>query len=62
MDLRLEPEEAVLLKQVLTGHLSELREEVYKTESFEWRQGLKQDEAVIKALLARLDELNVTAG
>lgn len=60
MCLSLEPNEAALLKRVLTAHLSDLRAEVYKTENYDWRQGLKQDEAIIKALITRLDEPGVT--
>lgn len=58
MQLILEPEEAALLTQFLTNHLADLREEVYKTERYEWRQALKQDEAILKRLLSRLEYLN----
>ena len=59
MELHLEPDEAAVLKQLLTTSLANLREEVYKTENYEWRTALKQHEAVIKALITRLDRLGV---
>ena len=55
MELLLESEEASLLKRVLGSYLSDLRAEIGKTENYEFRQGLKQDETQIKSLLARLD-------
>lgn len=54
MQLALDTEEAALLHRVLTSYLSDLREEIGKTENFDFRQGLKQDEAQIKSLLSRL--------
>lgn len=60
MDLHLQPDEAAILARILTISLSNLREEVYRTENYELRQALKQDEAVIKTLIARLDDLGVT--
>jgi hypothetical protein len=54
MELHLEPAEAELLIRLLRADLADLREEIYKTENFDWRQALHGDEAMIKALLARL--------
>lgn len=54
MELRLESGEAELLKRVLTSYLSDLREEIGKTESYDLRQSLKRDEEQLKALLGRL--------
>ena len=34
--------------------LGELHDEVYKTENYEWRRGLKQRGAILRAVLARL--------
>ena len=54
MELKLEPAEAALLRQVLERHLSNLREEIGKTENFDWRKGLQADEATLKAIIGRL--------
>jgi hypothetical protein len=61
MQLNLEPEEASVLKQILSNHLKDLRSEVYKTERYEWRQALKQDEEIIKRLLSQLEDLTTAA-
>lgn len=55
MDLHLAPAETGFLKRVLSSYLSDLRAEIGKTENYDFRQGLKEDEAIINALLARLD-------
>jgi hypothetical protein len=57
MELELTDEEMQLLRQLLKNRLPDLREEVYKTERYEWRQELKQDEEVLKGLIAKLDQL-----
>ena len=54
MELRLESDEPDLLKRVLTSYLSDLREEIGKTEKYELRQSLKGDEERIKSLIERL--------
>jgi hypothetical protein len=54
MELRLAPEEADLLRQILTNYLSDLRMEIADTDNYELRQALKRDEQAVKALLARL--------
>ncbi|HZU76308.1 MAG TPA: hypothetical protein VFA70_06055 [Dehalococcoidia bacterium] len=46
--------EAELLVELLGNNLRDLREEVYKTEDYDWRQALKQREATLRALLERL--------
>lgn len=55
MQLALGTEETELLLRILHGYLSDLRMEIAGTESFDFRQGLKQDEERIKALLGRLE-------
>ncbi len=55
MELRLAPDEKELLQRVLSSFLSNLRSEISNTDSYDFRQGLKQDEERIKSLLARLD-------
>ena len=59
MNLDLTNDEVVLLHRVLENYLPALRSEVYKTENFEWRESLKQDEEVLKGLLARLEAARV---
>lgn len=57
MEFSLSRDEARVLTQVLDNYLPQLRSEVYRTENYEWRQGLKEDEAVIKDLMRRLERL-----
>lgn len=54
MKLQIDLTEADLLKRVLTSYLSDLREEIGKTENFELRQSLKRDEELLKSLIERL--------
>ena len=46
--------EADALGAVLRDALAGLREEIYKTEKFEWRQALKQRETLLTGLLGRI--------
>lgn len=48
-------EEAQLLHRVLSGYLSDLRMEVAGTDSPSFRQGLKDEEIVIKKLISGLE-------
>ncbi|HVB34842.1 MAG TPA: hypothetical protein VNJ52_10795 [Patescibacteria group bacterium] len=57
MQLTVTHEEAEVLVDVLNAYLPELREEVYKTESFDLREHWKRRETVLKALLTRLGAL-----
>jgi hypothetical protein len=54
MELSLAPHESEVLTRVLTSALGDLRMEISNTERYELREGLKADETVIKAILARL--------
>jgi hypothetical protein len=62
MELRLSPEEAELLRRILTNHLTELRGEIVHTERYSLRQELKQDEARLKDLLSRLEPTATPSG
>lgn len=53
----LKEEEREALLEVLGEALRNLREEVYKTENFDYRQELKHREEVVKTLLARLEQV-----
>jgi hypothetical protein len=57
MELPLQPAEASLLHRVLTSYLSDLRMEISNTEQYEFREELKADEALIKGLIARLEQM-----
>jgi hypothetical protein len=57
MQLTVTHEEAQVLVDVLNGYLPELREQGYKTESFDLREQWKRRETVLKALLTRLGAL-----
>jgi len=54
MQLVLDEEERKTLEEVLSEALPNLREEVYKTENYDYREQLKRRETVLKALLERL--------
>ncbi len=54
MELSLSEEERGILSEALNGILPSLRQEVYKTEDYDYRKQLQQKEAVLKGLLSRL--------
>jgi hypothetical protein len=54
MQLTLEPEEAEILRDVLSVYLSDLRAEIYKTENYEARQELHRREDVLKKIIEQL--------
>lgn len=54
MQILLNDEEKNTLVEVLNEVLPNLREEVYKTENFDYRSALKRRETVVKDLLERL--------
>jgi hypothetical protein len=54
MQIALNDEERRVLLEVLNETLPDLREEVYKTESFDYRAQLKRREALLKSLLEHL--------
>ena len=54
MQIALDDEEKLTLVEVLNEVLPDLREEVYKTENYDYRQQLKRRETVVKELLTRL--------
>jgi hypothetical protein len=57
MQLTVTHEEAEVLVDVLNTFMPQLREEGYKTESFDLREQWKRREIVLKALLTRLGAL-----
>ncbi len=58
MQIMLNDEEKRTLVEVLNELLPNLREEVYKTENFDYRSELKRRETVVKSLLDRLGSSN----
>jgi hypothetical protein len=54
MTLELTAEEARLLAETLNSYLSDLREEIVKTEKHAWIEALHQRETMLNAILARL--------
>jgi shikimate kinase len=51
-------EEREILKHALEIYLSDLREEIYKTESHETKPPLKREEIILKELLKRVGTSN----
>jgi hypothetical protein len=62
MDLTLTTDEATLLARIVRNYLSDLRMEIRETDSYEWRQSLKHDEALLNGLLSRLPAPAAQAG
>ncbi len=54
MQILLNDEERQTLVEILNETLPNLREEVYKTETFDYREQLKRRESLLVSLLARL--------
>jgi len=54
MLLELSVEERDLIRYVLERFLSDLREEIYKTESYDYRVELHRQEELLRGLLQRL--------
>lgn len=52
--LALTEDEAGTLRKALESYLSDLRMEIADTDAYDFREGLKQEAAVIKGLLERL--------
>lgn len=52
--ITLTAEEAALLRQVLTSYLSDLRMEIADTDSIDFREKLKEEEAFLKRLIEQL--------
>lgn len=50
----LSSDEAAALTSLISNYLGDLRAEVYKTEDFDLRGELKQREALLRAVLAKL--------
>jgi hypothetical protein len=53
--ITLTPEEAAALRKALSGYASDLRMEIAETDSWQWRQNLTHEEALLKKLIEQLD-------
>jgi hypothetical protein len=53
MQLELNQGEAELVQRVLTNYLGDLRMEIRDTDSYDFRQGLKEDEQSLRSILER---------
>jgi|Deesub1362A_J573_1020465.scaffolds.fasta_scaffold00027_137 hypothetical protein len=54
MMIELTEEEREILKHAVKVYISDLREEIYKTESHETKPPLKREEVVLKAIVEKL--------
>lgn len=54
MQLEISDDEAALLRDMLANDLSNLREEIYKTENRDMHQALKRNEELLTAIVKRL--------
>ncbi len=54
MNLELSEKEKGVLKHALEVYLSDLREEIVKTEAHTWKRDLHQEEDVIKKIIEKL--------
>ena len=54
MTLELKDQERDIIRRALEVYLSDLREEITKTEKHEWKAGLHAEEDVLKRVIERL--------
>jgi hypothetical protein len=54
MQLELSDNEVGILRHALEVYVSDLREEIVKTERHEWKEGLHEEENVLQRLIAQL--------
>lgn len=54
MSIELSPEERTLLVEILDESLRNLKEEIYHTDSFDYKEALKARESLLLGLLERL--------
>jgi hypothetical protein len=54
MNLELSDAERALLAEIVEGAYGDLREEIYKTETFDYKEQLKAREALLTGIRAKL--------
>lgn len=59
MDLVLEAPERDLLLEILRNYQADLRDEVYRTEAYEYKESLKERKKVLQSLLEKIEGLSV---
>ena len=55
MTLELSTDEHALLLELLRDELGRLKSEIYRTETAEFKEGLKQREARLEAIIGRME-------
>ena len=55
MELELSAEERTLLLEILQNDFGQLKSEIYHTEAADWKAGLKEREAMLQAIIGRLE-------
>jgi hypothetical protein len=58
MNLELSGEERILLLEILRNDFGQLRSEIYHTEGRDWKVGLKEREALLHAIIERLEAMS----
>jgi hypothetical protein len=53
MQMSLSDDEAALLARVVKEYYSSLREEIYRTETFDVKKDLKREESMLKGILEK---------
>lgn len=61
MNFEISGPEAALLGDILGRHLGDLRVEIMRTEKLDDRRDLQRTEAMLKALIARLEKAAIPA-
>jgi hypothetical protein len=54
MELKLNEDEKAIVRHALEEYLSNLREEIVKTEKHEWKEGLHKEADVLKRVIGDL--------
>ncbi len=54
MKLELTAEESKVIRHALEAYLSDLRQEIVKAEKHEWKEGLRNEQAILKRVIDRL--------
>jgi hypothetical protein len=55
VQITLTQDEATILREALSSYVSDLRMEIAKTDSWQFRQNLRREEVLLKKLLVQLD-------
>jgi hypothetical protein len=56
MQIQLDEYESRVLKESIQDTLANIREEVYRTENFDYKEQLKRRKAALEAVLERLEQ------